>query len=264
MDNFVQTTTPNKPTGISPPEVPLGIQGTFRNEVGPERLDGNLLQVRPDKLALLETFDITTAQDIGTKIFDFYSYTGLPIATYTNILTQGVQVLVPWNAIPAYYSRLSKVDFELYFQPIKVADCRVAIELAANYRGLGLTYNSKTMVNNAVYYHFDNPTDYLHYKVPMFWPVINVNTNTSLTRTGSPPTDVIQKNAFIPTTRITGFISAPYVRNSLQPTTLTVVVWIKIVPRQTQGESAMRIRQNTEKTQTFLPLPYWYTRPLSL
>lgn len=264
MNTEIQTTTPNKPTGISPPEVPLGIQGTFLNKAGPEKLDLDLGQMRLDNLLFLETFEIVTSDEIGTAKHSFSTQVGLPLSTYTFEKISGTQVVVPWNMIPAYYSRLSKVDFELHYQPVKVSDCRVSMDFVMNYNNGSLTYDERTLVNNNVHYLFDDPIQCLDLPVPMFWPTLNVHTNSRIYVDDT--TQEVYKSQFIPRTKVEGFIAAPYIKNALQPTQLPVVVWLSLKPRQVQGASAMKNMSYAGtkpfKPFTFLPLPYWYEKPV--
>lgn len=262
MMEQVQTTTPNKPTGIPPPEVPLGIQGTFLDQVGVQKLDGNLGQMRLDNILYLGNFKVTTADEIGTLKHEFSTWDGIPLAGYTKQLNQGVQVLVPWNMIPTYYSRMAKVDYELVYQPVKVSDCRVSIDVVANFENSRVEYDSKTLVNNNVHYLFDDPMEYLTFPVPMYWPTINVNTNAYMIHQTGKPNEVY-KNAFLPKTRVSAFIATPYIKNSLQPTEVVVVVWLRLKPRQIQGASAMKHKW-TLALSGFLPLPYFYEKPIAV
>lgn len=264
MNTEVQTTTPNKPTGIPPPEVPLGIQGTFLNKTGPEKLDLDLGQMRLDNLLYLETFNIVTSDEIGTSKHSFSTRRGLPINTYTYETVSGTQVVVPWNMIPAFYSRLSKVDYELHYQPVKVSDCRVSMDFVMNFNNSSLNYNERTLVNNNVHYLFDDPIQSLDLPIPMFWPTLNVQTNARIFTNET--YEEIYKNQFIPWTNVQGFIAAPYIKNALQPTQLPVVAWLSLKPRQVQGASAMKTMAYAGtkpfKPFSFLPLPYWYEKPI--
>lgn len=267
--NHIQTTTPNTPTGISPPEVPLGIQGTFRDTLGPQKLDGDLPPISLQNMILLDVIEIKTTMDIGTEIFTFSTLDGIPNSKYTKSLIPGHQVLVPWNMVPAYYSRLCKVDYELFFQPVKVSDCRVAIDVVANFTNQGLEYNSTTLANNNVNYQFDDPNGFLNYPVPMYWPVINTQTPAVITPTLTPLPSRVLKPAFIPQTKITAFIAAPYIRNNLQPDIVKLIVWLRLKPRQVQGASAMTSFYESEgpgalpQVTDYLPLPYWYESPIN-
>lgn len=269
MMNKVQTTTPNTPTGIPPPEIPLGIQGTFRDTLGPQKLDGDLPFMDLQNMILLDTIQITTAMDIGTEIYTFSTMDGIPTSKYNTKLVSGNQVLVPWNMIPSYYSRLCKVDYELYFQPIKVADCRVEVDVVSNFVNESVEYNPTTLANTNVNYKFDDPNGFLNYPVPMFWPVINVQTPATITPTNTPNPSKVLKSAFVPQTKVTVFIAAPYIRNNLQPDVVKLLVWLRLKPRQVQGASAMTSFYELEGTgelkqeQNYLPLPYWYSTPVN-
>lgn len=262
MNQPIQTTTPNRPTGIPPPQVPLGIQGTFLPMVGTQPLEGELMQIRLNNPALYQVIEITTADTIGTRKLSFDTRVGLNINNYVKTLTQGSQILVPWGMIEAYYSRMSKVDYELVIQPIKVADCRVSMDFVFDFKSSDMTYDTKTLVNNNVHYAFDDPIDLLDLPIPMYWPVLNINTNIySYNRaTGFE----VRKNSFLPSTKLNGFIAAPYVRLSLHPTTVTLVVWLRMVPRQLQGACAMKMKASfvselETQSHRFLPVPYWYS-----
>lgn len=266
MNRQVQTTTPNKPTAIPPPEVPLGIQGTFTPVPGIQPLEGKMLQRRLDNLIYLEQDDINVSHDTGTVILNFDTQTGIPTTSYVTELTQGTQVLVPWSLINAYYSRMCKIDYELIIQPIKVPDCRVSMDFVHNYNGKQAAYDNKTLVNHNVHYLFDSPQSALELSIPMFWPVMNVNTNQYIHFAGTAGYSTY-KNAFIPQTKTTGYIAAPYVRINLQPTHVSLVVWLKLIPRQVQGAAAMKTKtilrdKVTKLRTTFLPLPYFYTDPV--
>lgn len=267
--NKVQTTTPNTPTGISPPEVPLGIQGTFRDTLGPQKLDGDLPPMQLQNMILLDVIEITTAMDIGTEIYSFSTLDGIPNAKYTSNLKAGHQVLVPWNMVPAYYSRLCKVDYELFFQPVKVSDCRVAVDVVANFANQSVEYNSTTLTNNNVNFQFDDPSGFLNYPVPMYWPVINTQTPATITATNTPSPGLVLKPAFLPQTRVSVFIAAPYIRNNLQPDVVKLIVWLRLKPRQVQGASAMASFYESEgqgelpQVSNYLPLPYFYEKPIN-
>lgn len=268
MNQTVQTTTPNTPTGIPPPEVPLGIQGTFRDTLGPQKLDGDLPVMQMDNLIYLDTIEISTNLEIGTQIFTFSTLDGIPTESYTRRMVSGTQVLVPWNMIPAYYSRMCKVDYELYFQPVKVADCRVAIDVVASFTNGDIQYDSSTLVNNNVNFMFDDPKGFLNYPVPMYWPVLNVQTPATLTATNTLVPSKVLKSGFIPQTKVNVFVAAPYIKNQLQPDTVKLVVWLRLKPRQVQGASAMTCFYEKEgvgelpQISDYLPLPYWYSKPV--
>lgn len=262
MDTKIQTTTPQTPTGIPPQEVPLGIQGTFLSELSPQKLDGNLMQSRTDNLIYLDQFSISQSDEIGTLKYNYGISDGLPTTGYVKSIIQGHQVLVPWNTIPAFYSRLAKVDFELIFEPVKVADCRVALDVVADFNNRVVKYNERTLVNNNVHYSCDDPNGSLVYPVPMYWPTLNVETNAWMQKIDGKPQLEIYKNAYIPSTRVSVFIAAPYIKNALQPSVVKIIVWLRLKPRQVEGASAMKVVDLRNTTQTFLPLPYWYEKPL--
>jgi len=267
--NTVQTTTPNTPTGIPPPQVPLGIEGTFRHDLGPQKLDGDLPPIQLDNMILLDKIDINTAMEIGTEIFSFSTLEGIPNLNYTKKMIPGVQVLVPWNMIPTYYSRLCKVDYELFFQPVKVNDCRIAVDVISNFTNQSVDYNPSTLVNTNVNFQFDDPNESLNYPVPMFWPVINTQTPATLSPSNTPIPGAVFKPAFIPQTKVTVIIVEAYIRNYLQPDTVTLLVWLRLKPRQVQGASAMTSFYESEgsganpQVANYLPLPYWYESPVS-
>lgn len=255
----VSTSNPAPPTGLTPTEVPLGITSTTSPSGGPI----NASKGPPKFWALSEglyygTFDVSILNGPNDVVFEWNST--YPLGNFTNPYNtitnaNNTRFFVPWELWPAFFSRECKVDWEICFTAIKVADCRVSFDISFLYDQNGSFPGPQAnFVNNDSFHKiFDSQDDTFSIVPPMFWVSNNVQTdNFRINLAGN----VFVPPAFVPTTRMQVRIRNPYYPNMTQPDSFTVVVTVKPIIRQAigiAGRAAFRSLNNNLDVQVHRP-----------
>lgn len=231
--DVLSTTNPPAPTGVSPTEVPLGINSAISETPIPVNfpLLKNLamFNVEP-RGAYLGSFVISQSDPIGSRVFDWDMRFPTEIAAanlYQNVYRAEGKVTMPriWELLTYFYSMQCKVEFDLEFIPVKTSDCRFSLDLVVNQNGsdlTSLTYQSK-LVYDSVHHVLDDQDTHLRISVPTFWLTDNVASRT-FPETYDVDNNSNVKNPYIPFTRIQAFIRNPYQPNMIQLDYFRVVV----------------------------------------
>lgn len=241
------TTNPAPPSGVIPTEVPLGITSTTVPVPGPSDLIIKPLDcfriVRPIFHSIV---NINSTQPVGAQIF--HLETMFPLGNFSNRYNtiagnfDTLRPLVPWMLVEVYFSKFSKIDFEYHFTPIKVADCRVSLDIITIYDNLiggAANYTTSTMNNDLFHKNLDSQDDELSLRPPMYWVSKFVQTDSTYKNFAGVQSIVQPGN--LPTTQVIGFIRSPYHPSLIQPIdfdVLITVVPIVSVALQIAGKSA--------------------------
>jgi len=223
-------TNPTPPTGVIPTEVPLGINTTTTHSPVPNNIIPNSLGAYGNDFGIyLTTFTISNTMAPGTRVFTWNSEYPLSLNNqYSTIAGQDyLQWRLPWSLIVPFFSRMGKVEWEMNFKPIKVADCRVSVDIVFNY-GLYAPENTditnKALANDSLHKNFDDTDDNLTFNIPMFFPTDNVQIDSY--RVFGVALDTIQP-AFLPTTSVNVFIRNTYQNSLIQPDSFQVLVTLR-------------------------------------
>lgn len=266
--DVISTTNPAPPTGVTPTEVPLGITTTTSTSGGPLNKNNTSTKMFTLNEGLYYgTFTVSSTNAPNDIVFNWSSL--YPLGDFENVYNNNTgslnteQYFVPWELIPAFYSRQCKIDWVVNFTPVKVADARVSFDISFKYDSDDPfpTDQVDFTKNDSVFKVLDSQDDSFSVVPPMYWLTNNVNTDTyPVSFVGSVNRNTMQP-AFLPSTRMQIRIRNPYYPSMIQPDSFQVVVTVKPIVRQTlciAGKSSIRTVRNLATNYT--PRPYFLNR----
>lgn len=257
----LSATNPVPPSGTTPTNVPLGISGSTVPEPGPSEVVLKPLQCfRTIRPIFYNRIFINNTQQRGTRLFTYE--TAFPLGNFPNryntisAANDVSRPFVPWMLVLPYFSRLCKIDFDLHLTPVKVADCRVSLDLISTYDNLpvtGFAYSTSAMNNDSFYKILDSQDDELTVSVPAYWVSKFVQTDSSIAQVPLTGQHIMQP-AFLPTTQMQCFIRGKYHPSMIQPISFGVL--LTVIPRVT---CALQIAGRSNLTAIFSEL--WSQTP---
>jgi hypothetical protein len=166
----------------------------------------------------------------GHKVYSWNSAHPLDNMEYRTIANEDfLNWVIPWQLITAFYSRMSKIEWTLNLKPIKVADCRVSLDVIftyENYKPLTSLLSARALNNDSVHKQLDDTDDNLSIDIPMHFMTDNVSTYSHrVLISGGAPENV--NSCFLPTTNAEFFIRNPYQNSQIQPDKFSVLVTLK-------------------------------------
>lgn len=265
----ISTTNPAAPTGVTPTEVPLGITSTTTQSGGPVNIKPSLSKsLMINTSVYIGKFTITSSTSIGTSVFTFT--TKYPLGDFDNRYNNNsqanstIQYFVPWSLVPAFYSKQCKIEYELEFVPVKVADCRALLDIIYNYDD-GVAMPSDPLLylaNDTETIKLDSQNEPLNMVIPQFFMTENIQTDTFRAIKSLAPThrENIQP-AFLPTTSIEVRIRNPYQPNLTQPTSFEVLVFLKpIVTSALAIGGKSGVANQFPDSDFYIPTPYFLNK----
>lgn len=264
----VSTTNPAPPTGITPTEVPLGITSTTSTSGGPLNRGSNKTALFSlEEGIYLTQFTVNKTMNTGDEVFTWTSWSPLgPNANEYNTVNSGSnsRFLVPWQLFTSFYSKQCKIDWELKFTAVKVSDCRVSFDGLFIYEDKDFTAGYPELLNNdSVHKIFDDQDDSFSILPPMYWMTNNVNTDSWRVQLVTSGPFARMQPAFLPYTKMSLRVRAPYIPNSMQPDEFTVIVTMNPIVRQTLGIAGKSVTQTLNNVvESQIPRPYFLTREL--
>nr|UCC70384.1 hypothetical protein [Hammarskog picorna-like virus] len=236
------TTNPVPVSGTTS-TVPLSIEGTATASANQENLARMLYE--PDLLQNLSwhgKFTINATQAPGTSVFTW---------DFRHLFTAASQIQwvvgagrlaaykpsLDYHFVRMFYARMSRCNFFLRLLPVKVADCRVSLNVLFDYSYNDvdiLPVNVKTMSNDGLLVLLDDPKKEVIIDIPAFWLVNHVPNTMGIDETGNK----YILNKFLPTTRANFTISSPYQPNIIQPDSFQVIVEFGFTEKKISGYSA--------------------------
>lgn len=236
------TTNPTPVSGTTS-TVPLSIEGTATASTNQNNIV--ILYYEPDILQNLNwhgKFTINSTQMKGTSVFTwdfrhlFISEEQLQWVSGTGKLA-AYKPSIDYNFVKVFFARMSKCNFFLRLLPVKVADCRVSLNVVFDYSYNNTPINPvdvKTLNNDNMLIYLDDPKKDTIINIPAFWLVDYVTNAMGVSASG---TQYIE-NHFLPTTRANFAISSPYQPNVLQPPEFEVVVEFGFTEKKLSGFSS--------------------------
>jgi len=240
----ISTTNPPPPSGVTPTQIPLSISASISQTTNPVNVVKATYPMVDDPSLdyYYGYFTIDTSKTPGTKVFQFDTRfpTGSDINNpYTNIsgADQTLVFNIPWSLVRAFYSKQCRIDFELTFVPVKVADSRVSLDAVFNYDEYSQGYNTATLSNDSIHWILDDVDNQKKITIPSFWVTNNVQTDAQEVNfpSGNDYITVVNQPPFLPSTRLDLFVRGPYQPNMMQPNYLDVHVFVRPIVRQTVG-----------------------------
>lgn len=270
MTDIKDTTLPLAPSGVTTTEMPLGV--TTRTTI--DEIPQN---VQPQELSVFEyptptylgSFTISQNTQVGVELFNWDSIR--PMGNNASIYNTGVdrevdKKLVQFHMFPYYFSRFAKYNILLSFKPIKVGDCRAAIDGFINYE-TGYTtaeipYEAYSFNNDNFHIEFDDPNCESDIMVPLYWATTLSRTDVVYVwdSTKNELTSVMP--VYLPRTNVKVKLANRYQPNSLQPPSFEVLVLATIIPYDLIGcaqKSPLDVRLVSTNTET--PRPALYVHP---
>lgn len=256
-------TNPVPPTGVTPTEVPLGI--TARTAIGDFPADivvEHKSALETDLDIFYGSFPISATDNTGQNVF---KHTTLwPLGDFANRYNtvsgadSTLRFFVPWCLVLSFFSKMCKIDWIMRLLPVKVADCRVSLDILFNYDQTpdgNRVYSTKLMASDSIYKILDSEDDDLTFQIPMFWLTKALQTDVI----GSSVGPVMP--AFQPITETRIYIRNKYVPNLMQPNTFNVLVYLTPIVRNITtlaGKSALNLDVVTPDRRQ--PRPYFLLR----
>ncbi|UHK03081.1 MAG: hypothetical protein GABPV2_gp3 [Guiyang argiope bruennichi polycipivirus 2] len=222
----LSTTNPISPTGGTNTSVPLGISAS--TEIKPVPLNMPFLSdtifSNPKKI-FIDSFTIKNTQTLYDEVYN-WSVRDNKLLQYFGFSTSQDPSILPWNLIPAYFSKQVRMEYQLLFYPVKVSDCRVKIDAIVDFIDtLSAADASLFFANLNSQFQLDEPDGIIQYPVPQYFTTNNVNTDMN-----SFESNVLSFPGFLPKTRIRFSIANRYHNNSLQPESFNVLVFLIAMP----------------------------------
>lgn len=264
----VSTTNPAPPTGITPTEVPLGITSTTSVTGGPLNKGMNKTALFAlEEGIYLDQFQVTKTDTIGHEVFEWTSWSPLgDTVNEYNTVNNGSdsRFLVPWQLFTSFYSKQCKIDWEIKFTAVKVSDCRVSFDAITIYEDKNaVSTNPQALNNDSVHKIFDDQDDSFSVIPPMYWMTNNVNTDSWRVQIVAGGQLHRMQPAYLPYTKLSLRIRSPYVPNSMQPDSFTVVVTLNPIVRQNLGIAGKSVNTTSNLVlENQIPRPYFLTREL--
>lgn len=256
------TTNPPPPSGVIPTEVPLGITGLMSPTLGPvDQPPSNKSMFNLNHGFYLGKFTINNTMANGAQVYAKDFFYPMTESIFAPVSSPGFvnRILVPWDLIPAYYSRMCKVDWELEFVPVKVADSRVSLDLIFNYEDIHFVNNTAQFANDNYHKILDDEDDSLRFNIPQFWLTNNVPTDCLAVTTD---TGIHNFNpAYLPKTSLVVNLRNKYQNNPLQPDSFEVVVYMYPKVHSAiciAGKSL--VRNHFPDELTFVPIPWFLAK----
>ncbi|AXV43875.1 hypothetical protein 2 [Yongsan picorna-like virus 3] len=240
--NMEQIVTTNPiPVSGTTSTVPLSIEGTATAGTS----QNNIVQMlyEPDILQQLSwhgKFTINQTQSRGASVFtwDFAHLfrTNEQLLWVSGSGKQSVyKPSIDYNFVRLFFARMSRCNFFLRLIPVKVADCRVSLNVLFDYASRDTVIKPvtvTTMSNDNMLILLDDPKKETIINVPAFWLVNYIPNNMGIAGTK------YMLNSFMPTTRINFTISSPYQPNLIQPDSFEVIVEFGFTEKQISGYSS--------------------------
>lgn len=231
------TTNPIPPTGETNTSVPLGI--TASTAVPQVPLNAPFFQdsmlFSPKKI-WIDSFTINNTRTLYDPIYE-WSVRNTKLTQYLSRGASQESTILPWNLIPAYFSKQVRMEYSLLFYPVKVADCRVKIDAIVDYTdSISDIDNARDYANPNFQFQLDDPDGIIQIPVPQFYVSNNVNTDMNNFETG-----VLEFPAFLPRTKMHFIIANRYHNNSLQPESFKVHVFLIATPMNPQNLTGKRV-----------------------
>lgn len=223
------TTNPAPPSGIIPTEVPLGITSATTSVPGPADLVIKPLAIlRSLKPIYVTQIFINQSLSVGAHVWTAeskYPLGALP-NRYNTIsgANDTLRPICPWSLLTAYFSRFSKIEWTYEFTPIKVADCRVSLDIISTYDedAQVMGYSTNLMNNDSVHKNLDSQDDPLTVALPQYWASKFIETNTTIVQISTAQVNLQPAN--IPTTEMRAYVRGKYHPSLIQPVSFAIIV----------------------------------------
>lgn len=249
----LSTTNPISPTGGTNTSVPLGI--TASTELKPFPLNSPMfdsdLFSTPRKI-LIDSFIIKNNQDLYDSVYE-WAVRDNKLDFYWPKFEE--PKVTPWNLLPAYYSKQTRMEYQLLFYPVKVTNCKVKLDAIIDYvNNLSPVEDSTGFANQNNQFELDDPDGIINFPVPQYYVTNNVNTDMNFLGGGNN----LVFPAFVPETKVRFSIANPYHNNNLQPDSFNVLVYLIATPVNPQNLVGKRIAQYSGAFYDLIP--YFYCK----
>lgn len=264
--DVVSTTNPLPPSGLTNTNVPLSITSSIAETPQPVNVPVLPTSVyRRSHGIYIDKFKFKDSYAIGTKLYEWNYLYPLPSSYKRTINTDStfqISQFTPWDLILPTLSKQVKMEYELQFIPVKIADSRARADVIYKFdepptpdvydTELFANYNSRLMM--------DDSDEQLFTPVPTYWVSSNVATDMTMTKVKTPAVkDINLPSGFLPDTNINMYVGAKYQHNAMQLDEFNVHVILYVRPTQMLGMTAKRVHSVTRnsETRTTLITPYF-------
>lgn len=258
----ISTTTPIPPTGTTSTATPLGISGAMSQTTQPltNQFSNRITKMTRPHGLYYGKFTINSTNATGANLFSWRSKypLGSGLNNYTNVANgDTIRYNIPWDLIPVFYSKQSKVEWKIEMTPVKVADSRVSLDIVHNYVDRVSSYGVNLLNNDSIHKLIDDQDDPFDFIPPQYFPTKLIQTDGYINaQVSNPP--IRMQPAFLPTTRSTVYVRNQFQPNQMQPASFEVIVTLTPIVRNAVGFAGKKlIRVLNPVLNDFVPIPFF-------
>jgi len=229
------TTQPLPPSGEATPFVPLSIESALTLEELANNIPNSYENAMMFPYGVLYTdLTVTSTYEPGASLgsLDVRNiFNGLQFLSVFGL--SQINGFMPWNLITPFYSKVTRMEYLVRHIPVKVADCRVKLDVFFRFNGTTAPYATATYNSPNVHMELDDPSGQIDLYIPQVYVSNNVPTDKFLTQ-------VSEVSPLVPQTRATYYVTTQYSPNALQPTSMRIVRVIYPTNNNTVGLAVKR------------------------
>lgn len=258
----ISTTTPIPPSGTTSTVTPLGISGSMSQTTQPltNQVPRRLTKMMKSNGLYYGKFTVNSTQATGTNVFSWRSKfpLGSTRNNYSDIASSDTMLYnIPWDLIPAFYSKQCKIEWKVEFTPVKVADSRVSFDIVHNYNDGSPVYGVGILNNDSIHKIIDDQDDPFDFIPPQYFISKLIQTDGYVNSQLDKPA-VRMQPAFLPTTKTNVYIRNQFQPNQMQPLSFEVVVTLYPIIRNALGFAGKKMnRMLNPELNDFVPIPYF-------
>lgn len=251
MTEVLSITNPIAPTGGTNATAPLGISASLSVSKSPQLSKILYPQIysypRP---ILVSTIQVSSTQPIGTRVAT-WSTTNTGLGQY--VLTD--PGFMPWNLIFPYFSKMTKMEYVLYYKPYKVTDAEAKLHAIWSYTDSNLAYTLTNTTNHDQEFSFDDASDVKDLAVPQFFMHNNVTSDINYTTSVATAIPV-----YVPRTRLNLFLANAYQPGIAQPINFNMQLFVLPFSNSNQVVAGRRsVTAGLVTRSRIFPRPYFLT-----